>query len=74
MSETITVTVVDSATDGFNIGEDAMNTLTCVDSRSLSLFSQSRLLTCACSNNQAAFLGVVDATGVQVDESYCGLA
>ena len=36
MSETITVTVVDSAVDGFNLGERAMNYLTCADSRPLS--------------------------------------
>ena len=28
---TITVTVIDSAGDGYNLSEEAMNTLTCVD-------------------------------------------
>ena len=36
MGETITVTVVDYAGDGFNIAEEAMNTLTCADSKLLS--------------------------------------
>ncbi|KAF9781691.1 SnodProt1 [Thelephora terrestris] len=51
--ETITVTVIDYAGDGFNLSEEAMNTLT---------------------GGEAVELGVVDATSVQVDESFCGMA
>lgn len=51
-NQSVTVTVVDHAGDGFNLSEEAMNFLT---------------------NNQAEFLGTVDATAVQVDASNCGL-
>jgi hypothetical protein len=41
----ITVAVIDHADDGFNLSEEAMNTLTCVGSFLVILLSRIRLLT-----------------------------
>lgn len=49
--ETITVTVIDSASDGFNLSEEAMNTLTCVGSLAPSLYCS---LTCSIPQRRAS--------------------
>jgi len=70
-SETIVVTVIDHADEGYNLSEEAMNALTCVNF--MSSFSLGSFVDAGCSNGQAELLGVVDGTGVQIPNSYCGL-
>ena len=64
--------MIDSASDGFNLSEEAMSTLTCVGSQ-LPPFSVS-FADLYRSDGQAEDLGVVHATGVQVNKSPCGSA
>ena len=61
--------VIDRADDGFNLSEEAMNTLTCVSSWLCNPSPLIHLLTrpSALSNGQAESLGTVDAISVQVD-------
>jgi len=69
--ETIVVTVIDHADDGYNLSEEAMNTLTCANFCPSSLSGP--VVDAGCSDGQAEWLGAVDGIGVQVPNSYCGL-
>ena len=66
------MTAIDREGDGYNLSKHAMNTLTYVDFFYPSPLSNPFADAC-CSDNEAEWLGMVDATSVQVPNSLCGL-
>ena len=65
--------MIDYAGDGFNLSEEAMNVLTCVHSTLITtLLVFLWFADLGYSDGEAVQLGVVDATAVQVDVSFCG--